>query len=369
MSVIAGWSPDYYMEYSSGTTPTSLVRFTTGGTSGLNYVNYCFGGYGRNKPEVYLTNTPTFGPGREVNTNDKVTGYPFPLKGGNTTIERDLGDQLVETSYEMQFEPASALIPFVTLLQDTTWENTATASTKAIKLTAYSSGATVSCSRYANLLRKIENGGHQLITGAVAKSITVAGSEGEPITISVDWIGASYDGAYTESADFPIWTTSHCFKGSMFSDVTVEIDGNSDVQISGFELTVNNNLVPKRYNNEEVQAFVLGSLEVTGSLTFPWGESNIGDVSALDWFTGLSGVTLDIYKDTNYYVTDSTGTTSTDNIDFSFSSLIQLDDLKVNAEDEVENEINFTGVYAGDRPVFFAAFYDNLSRGWTETTG
>ena len=341
MSRIAGFQPKYYMEMTTDSVIDVAASHTFGsGTKGT---------YSPTVFDTYLTNKPNFGPGQEVVSFDKATGFPFPIKGSNN-IERVLGEKNPETSYEMHFNSANAFIPFVSLLNvPAATFQVGTGTTKTF--TTYTSGSTVDPNRYVNLFRQINSSEsvNQLITGA-AKSITISGSEGEPVTMSIDWVGADYYGK-AAAGSVPAWSSTSTQPIIMTRDLEIEYAGNT-ANISAFEITVTNNVIPKHYASTEVDAYIYGELEVTGSFTLSWGDTNFGGTDALDAFTGQTDALLKIYNDSTPDAAN----------EFCITANVEFDDVKTNAEDEVENEISFTGVYDGTNLPFQIELYDGVDR-------
>lgn len=328
MADLARWQPSYYMVAVSGSTtsvPTAAPNFATGK-----------GTYGASKSIVYVSNEPTFDINQEIISSRKATGRAYLIKG-NSAIERFVGVEAPTTTFEADFDAAAAFIPFYTLFQDGT--GTITGSTYNKVFNVYSSS---SVQRFAHLLRELEGEEDQCIKSAIAQSITVSGEEKGEVKLSVDWLGSDF---VTSGYTVPTWGTGHCQTMTMFRDVKCKFNstGATDglIDIVGFDVTIKNNAVPKYYNNATVQKYVLGDLEVTGTLRFPWGETNVTPAVLFDDLTGGTDFKLTIYKGADLSETSATAAG-----DWTIILNVEVDDVKTNPDDELTNEVTFTGIYA-----------------------
>jgi len=332
MTDLARWQPSYHMAASSGITYSRDFTLAT-----------VPGPYGTGTTIVYLKNEPPFNPGREIITNRKSTGNAYLTKGGTTSIERITGVEAPTTSFEFDFDTKAAFIPLLTLFQDTSGASIGgtTATTKTFN--CYSSSTV---SKYAVLLRALETSKSQLIKGAIANSVTISGTEGEAVTMSVEWLGADMDG--DASSSVIAWAPTDAESFLMFKDITCGYsDGTTDpsettVDIVGFDITITNNAVARHYNNATIQKYILGDFMVEGTLRFPWGATTVGSDT---FFTHLNAGTdfqIALYK--NIYL-ETNGST----VDGEFSILlnVEADDSVTTSDDEITNEVSFTGIYDG----------------------
>ena len=330
MGDLARWQPSYHMAASSGITYSRDFTLAT-----------VPGPYGVGTTIVYLKNEPPFNPGREIITNRKSTGRAYLTKGGTTSIERITGVEAPTTSFEFDFEAKAAFIPLLTLFQDVTTTLVASGITKVFN--CYTSSAV---SKYAVLLRTLETIKSQLIKGAIANSVTISGTEGEAVTMSVEWLGADMDG--DASSGVTAWAPGDAESFLMFKDITCGYsDGTTNptgttVDIVGFDITMTNNAVARHYNNATIQKYILGDFMVEGTLRFPWGATTVGSDT---FFTHLNAGTdfqIAFYK--NSYLETSASTTAGE---FSILLNVEADDVVTTSDDEITNEVSFTGVYDG----------------------
>ena len=345
MSDRARWQPSYHMVCS--TAITHAPSFIAAAVEGP---------YGTGTTIVYLKNEPPFNPGREIITNRKSTGNAFLIKGGTTAIERTTGVEAPTTSFEFDFETKAAFIPFVTLFQDVTGTLVGTGTTKVFN--CYTSSTV---SEYAALLRVVDVSKSQLIKGAIANSITISGAEGEPVTMTVEWLGADMDG--DASSATTAWSAVDAQSFVMFKDITCGYSAGTTnptgttVDIVGFDITITNNAVARHYNNATIKKYLLGDLMVEGTLRFPWGATTVGSDT---FFTHLNAGTdfqIALYK-TSYLETSA----STTNGEFSILLNVEADDVVTTSDDEMTNEISFTGIYDGTSYPISLKMNDNIDR-------
>lgn len=327
MGDLSRWKPTYHMI--ATTAITHSPSFASGN-----------GAFGANTSIVYTKNDPVFNPNREIISNRKATGNAYLTKGGSTAIERLPGVEAPETSFEIDFETASAFIPLVTLFQggldSAILSDSSTTGTTIIN--CYT-GSTVSY--YAALKRVLEADKSQLIKGAIAQSITISGNEGEPVTMTIDWLGADMDGDASTSVS--TWTTSHASNFVMFKDMVCAYNtSGTTIDIIGFDITMSNNAVAKHYNNATIQKYLLGDFTVEGTLRFPWGETSVGSDTFFTLLNAGTDFTLYLWKGTN--LIDHAGTTAGH---FAIKINAEVDDVTTNADDELANEISFSGIYDG----------------------
>jgi len=328
---IAGWQDAYYMCLTTSITQVGdMSSETEEGT------------YGDGMPIVYLRNHPTFELNKGIISARKATGRPYLIKGGSTRIERTPGTVAPTTSFEIDFDQDSCWIPLYTFFQALGSGLAATGHTAIQTFQPYTSASTTA---YASLLRVLEEGQSHQIVGAIPNSITIKGEEGDSIQMTVDWTGA--DMVTGQSSAVANWTTSDSETFLLFQDMTClyESTGSTNgtaeqtVDLVGFEITMTNNIVAKHYDNPSIQRYILGDLEVTGTLRVPWSSSSGGKN---DFITRL--YRGDDFKVVLYW---GAATPATDG-DVAISLNIEVDTAQpTGGEDEAINEVAFTGVYDG----------------------
>lgn len=330
-----GWEQSYYMLLTTGITESPSFAANTN-----------IGTYGKTIPRVLLTNQPVFEQNREIIASPKAIGRSFLSKSGTTNIERLKGKQAPSTTFEMDFDAGCAFIPFMTLFQDV--GALVDASTTKV-FDCYTSS---SVSYFANLLRVVENDKSQLIKGAIAKSITISGNEGEQLKMSVDWIGSDMEYDASTAATTTVSTVSNDIV--LFSNLTFDWgnDGGDSLDVIGFDLTITNNAIPKYYMSDTVSKYLLGQIAVTGTLKFPWGESTVGNNMFFDYLNNQTDFLFSIY---NSYSVDAVG-------EFKLLINAEVDNVVSNSDDEIVNEISFTGIYDGTNYPIKIYTYDNILR-------
>jgi len=338
MTDLTRWKPSYHM------VATSAITHSPDFASGN-------GSFGANTSIIYTKNDPVFNPNREIISNRKNTGNAYLTKGGSTAIERLPGTEAPTTSFEIDFETSSAYIPLVTLFQDATGTLVNSGETKVFN--CYSSPTV---SYYAALKRVLENDKSQLIKGAIAQSITISGNEGEPVTMTIDWLGADMDG--DASTGVSSWTTSHASNFVMFKDMVCAYNSSSTtIDIVGFDITISNNAVARHYNNPSIQKYLLGDLTVEGTLRFPWGESNVGSDTFFTLLNAGTDFSLWLWKGAN--IIDNVDTTAGY---FAIKINAEVDDVTTNADDELANEVSFSGIYDGTNYPIQISMNDGIDR-------
>lgn len=324
---IAGWQDAYYMMYASSI--THAPAFNSGVLGGA---------YGAGRPLVYLSSHPTFDINKGVIFNRKATGRSYILRGGSNKIERIPGTVAPSTSFEMDFDVDSPFIPLLTLFQPAT--STATNVNSGVTQT-FSPYTTSTVNEYASLLRVTEASQSHNIIGAIAKSISVSGEEGDSVKYTVEWTGA--DMLTGASATVPAWTTGASSSFLLFQDATFTFGTTSGDQtaadLMGFEITITNNAVSKHYDNPSMQRHILGNFEVSGTIRVPWSSTNGGKNVFLSKLISGDDFLFYIYW-------GSSAATSVGHASIIVNA--EVDSVTTSGgEDEAVNEIAFTGLYDG----------------------
>lgn len=353
MSVVPMWKQQYFMAL-TGTKDSSGMTYGAYSSASTNPF-----------PIVYLTNEPEFNPNQEIINTDKATGFPFPIDGANNDIERTLGYESPETSYEFEVDPSALFIPFVTLLQPSSGD-IFTSGIKTIE--AYDrSSSTVNW--YSHLFRITDTTDDEQILGAVANNITVSGSEGEMATFSVDWSGASHD-IFPSSGESMGQYSGESDQLIAFDDINIAIGeaGNTLYQVNAMsmEFSIANNLTSRHYNNNTVQEHILGNLDISLTLTLPFSETNADSSTMKDWLESLSNIQVVITN--NDEPTDVDGSPAVG--EFVFEFYTSTDNKTTESNEELDNTIELSGLsyYAGgthNKP-FGLYLNDDVDRlGWS----
>ena len=334
MSDLANWQGRYFMFATDSITATG----TTNGT------------YGENKGVVYLKNNPAFEPNLELVNNQKSTGYPFPVRSGTTNIERAIGTKAPSVTYEFDFDAGAAYIPLLTLFQ------TANAVTGDTFNKVFAPYSIAQVSKYAVLYRQMEDGVNQVIPGAIARSITISGEEGGSVSMSVEWAGSDFLTDNNATPDFTI-TDSEGLDFVMFHDLDFAYNTTgTTIDVVGFEITITNNVFGRHYDNQAIQKWLLGRLEITGTLRFPWGESNIGANTIFQKHLNQEDFIIHIWK--GHYLKDDSGSQG----DMTIVLNLQPENITTNTEDEITNELSFSAIYDGTNQPIEIYLYDGINR-------
>jgi hypothetical protein len=327
MSVLAGWQDAYYMEYASSISHSPSFSDAAIG-----------GAYGLGKPLVYLSNHPTFDINKGVIFTRKATGRSYIMRGSSDHIERTPGTVAPTTTYEMDLDPSGCFIPLLTLFQPSTSGAT---HTDAAADTAIFYPYTVSTvSQYASLLRVTDTGQSHQILGAVAKTISISGEEGDSIKYSVEWTGANMSTGV--SSTVTAWADSTGNSFLLFQDLTfvtgtTMADMVDTVDITGFDITITNNVVAKHYDDVAMQRHILGNFEVSGTIKVPWSSTHGGQNSFLSKLIAGTDFLMCLYW-------GSSGATSAGQLSIIINA--EVDSVNTSGgEDEAVNEIAFTGIY------------------------
>ena len=339
---LAGWQDQYYMIATTAITDSPDFAIATRGA------------YGSGGGQVFLRNHPTFSLGQEAVASRKATGKSYLMKDASVRIERSLGVQNPTTTYEMDWDNESAFIPLHSLFQT---DVAAATGATTVKTFAPYSGATVT--NLASLLRFTESSKCHQIDGAIARSITISGEEGDSVQISTEWVGADMTTAVTvtpagwttgESLDFLLFKDMYCATGA------TSVSGN-EVDIVGFDITITNNAVSKHYNNYTMQRHILGDFEVTGSIRIPWSSTNWGTNTLLTKLKDGNDFLLYLYWGTCANAVPAA------NGDMSITLNIENDSVELSGgEEEAINEISFTGIYDGTSYPISIQMLDALDR-------
>lgn len=349
-TTLAGWSPSYFMTLSSGITDNG--GFTTASALGPSGES----GY----PAVYLTNRPEFNPNQEILSSDKATSFPFPVQG-DEDVERTLGTQSPEATYEFDMDVRSLFIPMVTLLQPSSGNVDGT-SADVKTISAYTSGVNQSnVDYYAYLFRRLDDSNNQEIRGCIANSVNISGSEGEILTTSVDFTGSQYATTGDTPGNGGTWEKSNSFKMISFDDIYVKmgsgISSTQLVDVTDLDLTIGNNVVAKYYNNQTIQRYILGNLEISLSLSMPWSSDAVTASNLADWL-GVDG------DDTPIHVQIGTSSGMTEPAargEFLIDMYGAIDDTTSADGDEITNSVDITGLMYSGNPFVFKT-YDEVDR-------
>jgi len=130
------------------------------------------------------------------------------------------------------------------------------------------------------------------------------------------------------------------------------------LDIVGFDITISNNAVARHYNHATIQKYLLGDFTVEGTLRFPWGEDTVGSTTFFDLLNNGTAFKLYLWKGQN--IIDHADTTAGY---FTIIVNAEVDDVTTNADDELANEVSFTGIATSTTVLPIAiSLNDNVDR-------
>lgn len=219
-----------------------------------------------------LTNHPDFVAGKTIIDTRKAIG--IAQRRGGTGYEYQ-GEKLVPTvSFEL--EPSRKEIGALAWLLFQSGASEVGTSPFKKTYVPYVSTATggCDCEVYCALMKDMGGGTtaseHQVIKGAICKSLAFNGTEGGAITMTAEMLGSDHLATFTEGGSYAL-----NFAGAaplLFKDLVFTLDGVA-VNCSAFSLTISNDAISKAYNHGTTQAYILKTMTCTGSVTVPWGET------------------------------------------------------------------------------------------------
>jgi len=243
------------------------------------------------KLQLLLTNHPHFSPGQQTIDVRKATGIPTRRIG--TGYEYQQAHREPTTTYEFHANAYNLAGILWTLFQsgasqsDDPYEKT---------FTTYTSPA---CEVWCSLLRKMSAGtaDSHVIHGAIARSVTLRGEVGGPLTASVEFAGGSW------ADDFDFDAVSSVLSPDVHapllwrnagSSVGIYV-GTTSVEMRAFELTITNSAVTRFGTAATADKHILGDLLATGRIYVPWSVSTVGANAQLDNFVNGTDEMLHVF--------------------------------------------------------------------------
>jgi len=235
--------------------------------------------------------------GYGIQASDFETGVAasagLPVRGEDEIIKFDPGHQVIETpimrgkhgDYDDDriagvLKPTVSLplycrLDILKLFLDQTWDPTADGDGWDYALHTMAN-SDVDSTKGLSVWKRLTSGSSndQRMTGVVGSSITIeSSSENQVVNLDVDCMGVGLDtdqdgsgGTYTISA----------VDSLLHENLTLDVGG-SGVACAEVSVTINWNLVGIVDDNAAIQDFLLGKLEITGSLRMPWADADILD--------------------------------------------------------------------------------------------
>ena len=355
---------------------------------------------------VAVTNQPILEVGQEVNEYNKAIGSAVPTAGTGYSFQR--GTQAPTTTFEFDVDRYTALPFLFGLFQDGATDPSAVTSGTSQEGYVYSficpsassgsaSNPASSPNYFLSLFKTIDFPNGELITDALATSMTLTGGENEPLKASFTLLGHRYkslnlntmsgssggtDGIATDATTVGVkftemnplhWNDAKIVIGRLTTDADGVYNTVADhivVDASSFTLTVTANTTARRYNSRYAHKYVNNGYTVEGSVTIPYRSgtitssllkailtdnavsmtpfpidilwydspaSNIGDVG-----DSISTTDMGTLRNMDYFATSSAFSRSTGDFRITINAIPQT--VPDTPDDEVMLTINFVGV-------------------------
>jgi hypothetical protein len=306
---------------------------------------------------IPLLNHPNFEAGTQTINQRKATGTSY--RQGQTGMEYQQGSAVPTTSYEFDVNYANLSHILWAFFQSSAFQGTGAPYVKYF--IPYESPTS---EVWLTLVRKLAASGtgssHQ-IAGAQPKTLALSCEEGQPLKATVEFQGYSFVDTRDVASDT---LTFSAVAPLLWQNATITLAG-SAINVPGFNLTVNNNLVTKFHDNATAVRHLLGDLTVEGTIRVPWSDTNRGGNTELDAF--INGTVSRLVISWGSGVTNGIATTTGD---FSIVSHIRRTSSAIVGDDELMTEINFEGVCEESTSSFSTASASSVAiAGSTAITG
>lgn len=242
-----------------------------------------------------LTNRPHFSPGQQIIDVRKATGIATRRIG--TGYEFQQAHKEPSTTYEFHANAYTLAGILWTLFQSGSSQEADPFEKTYIPYTS------AACEVWCSLIRKMSAGtaDSHVIHGAIARSVTLRGEVGGPLTASVEFIGHTWIDTFdfdaassvlSPSATAPLlWRNAGGTLGFYV--------GTTPIEMRAFEITISNNATPCYYTAETPDKYVLGDLTATGRIYVPWSAATVGANAQLNNFVDGTDVPLHIWWGTH----------------------------------------------------------------------
>jgi hypothetical protein len=321
-----------------GLVPTSSIAATHAFGTGVI-------GIATNKYAYPLVGHVNFDAGQTVIDQRKATGLPYRRTGAG--YEYQQGVKSPTTTWEFDANAYNLALPLWLLFQKGTTEASAGAS--SVKTyESYTCTTGVEMETFAALLKRMECGtvgSSQRILGAIVRSITFTAESNNPLKASVEFVGADISVTYSaENAVFTFDTNDPLIWGSSDANVYVSPAGNSPgtaINVDTWSVTISNNSVAKQYEKDTVQKFIMQDFSVEGTIKIPWGAAAGGGGTLVD----------DLITGDDMYIAIYWGSkTGASSGDFALMLNARITAVEMSYDDEVAQDITFSGAYDGTNP-------------------
>jgi len=198
----------------------------------------------------------------------------------------------------------------------------------------------------------------ELVEGGVCNTFTLSGEKGGLITLEVGMQGANFiQGDYSAHQTIEVDAGFDTLAPLKFQNMTATIaDAGGEgaaIQVPSFSITVSETPTWSFYNDTQASNVALGPIEVNGSISFPWSDSNYGtDSSITDFMNGQDKEVILSWGDT-----DATG--------YVYVKLnCFITDYTIGGDNELVVEATLTGVASSDGstpPITIITQYDSAT--------
>tara|TARA_R100000458_G_C8275331_1_gene250383 strand:+ start:121 stop:1179 length:1059 start_codon:yes stop_codon:yes gene_type:complete len=145
----------------------------------------------------------------------------------------------------------------------------------------------------------------EMVTGGICTSLTISGEKGATVQLEATMQGGSFTQAdYSDTVqiaggggfDTVLPFKFQNAKAHIFNTTASAPHGTNDlITIPSFSVTVSQTPTWAFYNDTKASNVALGPLEVSGSISFPWGDANYGENSAINDFINGQAKQLWLY--------------------------------------------------------------------------
>lgn len=308
-------------------------------------------GVDTSKYGIPLTNFPVFDSGTGVINQRKAVGTAYRQTSSGGCLEYQMGARTPQATYECDATYKIMALFFQLLFQGGASEAATTPFLKTYIPYAEGDADVVAC---AALIRQMsaQSANSHVIGGAIIRSLSITGEEGQPIKLSAEFTGYNMVSDYDFSSEENIleFDTTSCL---MFQNLSVKLAGTA-VNISKFDLTISNNAVPKYYNTNAVTKYVLGDFTATGNIVVPWAALTVGGNAQIDNFSGGTDCLLQFYWGNE--TPSATG-------DVKLEVNARYTGAEVSGDDEIVTVLPFEGAHDGTNNAIRAYVADAVDRG------
>lgn len=303
-----------------------------------------------NKFAIPLLNHPTFSPGQEIINNRKAVGTSYRRTGA--CLEYQMGYRMPTVTYECDATYKILALFFQLLFQGGASEAATTPFLKTYVPYAEGDSDIVACAALIRQMSAAAADSH-VIGGAIVRSLTITAEEGQPLKASAEFVGynmvSNYDFS-SESTNILEFDSTACL---MYSNATIKL-ATTEVNLPGFTFTITNNAIPKYYNSNHINKFVLGDFTCTGSFQVPYAALTVGDNTQITNFINGTDVLLQIYWGNE--TPSATG-------DVKFELNARYTDATMEGDDEILTTLPFECAHDGTNNAIRCYVADAVDRG------